>query len=239
MKNQHLRNKVTGSVKYLLPLCLFILLPFSVSAQDEPEYRLDIGGGVGVVSYLGDLNENLLKDLQPMGALIGRLKMNPRMALSLQIGYGKLKGDSKDVKTWYPEMQDVSLSFNNSLIDVSLKYEYNFWPYGTGREYRGAKPLTPYIALGLGGTFVSGNKSTVTANLPLAVGVKYKVGQRLNLALEWAMHFTLSDQLDGVKDPYGIKSSGLFKNTDCYSSLQLSLTYDLWAKCKTCHNDRD
>ena len=45
--------------------------------------------------------------------------------------------------------------------------------------------------------------------------------------------------LDGVKDPYGIKSSGLFKNTDCYSQLRVSLTYDLWAKCKTCHNDRD
>ena len=53
------------------------------------------------------------------------------------------------------------------------------------------------------------------------------------------VHFTLSDMLDGMKDPYGIKSSGLFKNTDCYSMLNLSLTYDLWAKCKVCHNDRD
>jgi hypothetical protein len=53
------------------------------------------------------------------------------------------------------------------------------------------------------------------------------------------MHFTGSDRLDGVSDPYGIKSSGLFKNTDCYSHLRLSVSYDLWAKCKTCHNDRD
>jgi hypothetical protein len=53
------------------------------------------------------------------------------------------------------------------------------------------------------------------------------------------MHFTTSDRLDGVKDPYGIESSGLFKNTDCYSTLQVTLTYDLWAKCKTCNNDRD
>jgi hypothetical protein len=53
------------------------------------------------------------------------------------------------------------------------------------------------------------------------------------------MHFSLSDKLDGVKDPYGIKSSGAFKNTDCYSTLQVSVTYDLWAKCKTCHNDKD
>jgi site-specific recombinase XerD len=44
---------------------------------------------------------------------------------------------------------------------------------------------------------------------------------------------------DGVKDPYGVKSSGLFKNTDCYSVVQVALTYDIWAKCKTCNNDRD
>ena len=52
------------------------------------------------------------------------------------------------------------------------------------------------------------------------------------------MHFSGSDKLDGIKDPYDIKSSGLFKNTDCYTTLQVALTYDIWAKCKTCNNDR-
>ena len=76
-------------------------------------------------------------------------------------------------------------------------------------------------------------------NLPLGAGIKYKLGQRLNLSAEWVVRFTLSDKLDGREDVYGIKSSGLFKNTDCYSVLQVALTYDLWAKCKTCNNDRD
>ena len=51
------------------------------------------------------------------------------------------------------------------------------------------------------------------------------------------MHFALSDGLDGVKDPYGIASSGMFKNTDSYSVLQVSLTYSFAAKCRTFHND--
>jgi hypothetical protein len=51
------------------------------------------------------------------------------------------------------------------------------------------------------------------------------------------MRLTLSDKLDGSKDPYGIKSSGLFKNTDCYSVLQIGLSYDLWKKCKTCNQE--
>ena len=82
-------------------------------------------------------------------------------------------------------------------------------------------------------------KSATGVNMPIDVGVKYKMGDRLNLAAEWAMHITTTDGLDGIKDPYGIESSGLFKNTDCYSHLRVSLTYDLWAKCRTCHNDRD
>ena len=31
----------------------------------------------------------------------------------------------------------------------------------------------------------------------------------------------------------------MFKNTDCYSMLQLTLTYILMPKCRTCHNDDD
>ena len=53
------------------------------------------------------------------------------------------------------------------------------------------------------------------------------------------MHITGSDELDGTRDPYGIKSSGMFKNTDCYGVLGLTLTYDLWQKCPTCNNDKD
>jgi hypothetical protein len=138
--------------------------------------------------------------------------------------------------------------FNTSLVDVSVRYEYNFWPFGTGREYYGAKKLTPFIALGLGASIANAKltqdgiqtkSSSVAGQLPIGLGVKYKMGARLNLAVEWMMHFTAGDKLDGIKDPYGIESSGLFKNTDCYSMLGLTLTYDLWAKCKTCHNDRD
>ena len=95
------------------------------------------------------------------------------------------------------------------------------------------------MAFGVGMTIAKADKTVVGANLPIGVGVKYKIADRLNLAAEWAMHITTSDRLDGTEDPYGIKSSGLFKNTDCYSHLRVSLSYDLWAKCRTCHNDRD
>ena len=129
-------------------------------------------------------------------------------------------------------------TFNSTLMDLSLSFEYNFWPYGTGREYRGAKRLTPFVFLGIGGTYAkTGDESVFTANVPIGVGVKYKLGRRLNLGLEWAAHFSLSDKLDGVADPYGIESSGLFKNTDCYSMLKFTITYSFMPKCKICNKD--
>ena len=213
-----------------------LVAALGLRAQEAPEYRLELGAGAGAVVYLGDFNGSLMRGMQPMGTAVVKYKPNPRMAWSLLVGYGQLKGASKHADTWYPAFADNPTEFKNGLTDVSLRYEYNFWPFGTGREYRGAQPLTPFITFGLGLSFAG---SATGGQMPIGFGVKYKAGDRLNLALEWTMHFTGSDMLDGVEDPYGIKSSGLFKNTDCYGILGLTLTYDLWAKCKTCNNDRD
>ena len=199
---------------------------------------MEIGGGVGFLGYLGDYNNVLTRDLQPMATLLVRRNLNPYMGLRLAASFGKLKGDERDVKTVYPSTGVTPYSFSRTLTDVSLTYEYNFWPYGTGHDYYGAKRLTPFVFLGLGGTYAGGDGSSVfTANVPIGLGLKYKVGQRMNVGVEWAMHFSMSDKLDGRNDPYGITSSGMFKNTDCYSVLQLTLSYSFMPKCTTCNKD--
>lgn len=230
-------------MRKVLTAISIMLTTIAAQAQTDPEYRAEIGAGAAMTAYVGDFNGNITKNMQPMGVLLGRYRFNPRMGLAMNIGYGKLKGTSEGLATWYPGISEdgaATVEFNNSLIDAGLRFEYNFWPYGTGREYRGAKRLVPYIALGLGATYVNGGRNSVfTANVPMGAGIKYKMGNRLNLGVEWAMHFSMNDKLDGVADPYGIKSNGMFKNTDCYSVLRLSVTYDIMAKCKTCNNDRD
>lgn len=217
----------------------FLLIPVSVCAQEDDMYKMEIGAGLGLVSYEGDFNGSITKNAQPAASIMLRRVFNPYMDLRLDVMYGKLKGSSKGVETYYPDYQQTQYDFSNTLVDFSLTYEYNFWPYGTGRDYRGAQRLTPFVFLGIGGTYVkTEEKGVFTGNFPLGVGVKYKLGRRVNLGLEWAMHFSLSDELDGVKDPYRIKSSGLFKNTDCYSALQLTLTYSFMQKCRTCNSDK-
>ena len=218
----------------LLMLCATL----TASAQQDDEYLMEIGGGVGMVSYQGDFNGKITSGMQPAGAIVWRRLLNPYMGFRVTGMMGKLKGDATRVETYYPDETTRAYSFDRSLTDVSVTYEYNFWPYGTGRDYRGAKRLTPFIFGGIGATYVSGGeKKGFTANVPIGLGIKYKLKERLNVGLEWSMHFSLSDELDGMADPYGIKSSGAFKNTDCYSGLMLTLTYSFKSKCRTCNND--
>lgn len=218
----------------LLMLCATL----TASAQQDDEYLMEIGGGVGMVSYQGDFNGKITSGMQPAGAIVWRRLLNPYMGFRVTGMMGKLKGDATRVETYYPDETTRAYSFDRSLTDVSVIYEYNFWPYGTGRDYRGAKRLTPFIFGGIGATYVSGGEKKVfTANVPIGLGIKYKLKERLNVGLEWSMHFSLSDELDGMADPYGIKSSGAFKNTDCYSGLMLTLTYSFKSKCRTCNND--
>lgn len=218
----------------LLMLCATL----TASAQQDDEYLMEIGGGVGMVSYQGDFNGKITSGMQPAGAIVWRRLLNPYMGFRVTGMMGKLKGDATRVETYYPDETTRAYSFDRSLTDISVTYEYNFWPYGTGRDYRGAKRLTPFVFGGIGATYVSGGEKKVfAANVPIGLGIKYKLKERINVGLEWNMHFSLSDELDGIADPYGIKSSGAFKNTDCYSGLMLTLTYSFKSKCRTCNND--
>ena len=229
-------------LRLIASLVLLATMVIPSTAQDDSEYRLEVGVGAGAMGYLGDFNGSLTKDLQPAVSLTGRYVFNPYMALRINVAKGTMKGSSADVETYYPDMADQPYSFNNSLYDASVLYELNFWPYGTGRDYRGAKRLTPFVFAGLGMTYADvktngAKKGKVAFNLPLGVGMKYKIGERVNIGLEWSIHFAQNDELDGVKDPYHIKSSGLFKNTDCYSLLQVTLTYSFSPKCTTCNKE--
>ena len=86
-----------------------------------------------------------------------------------------------------------------------------------------------------------GETSFASPNIPMGVGVKYKLKPRLNVGCEFSMRKTLGDGLEGkemLKDPYGITSSAL-KNKDWYSFLLLSVTWDFGERCRTCNNAKN
>ena len=79
-----MERSVFGKIKALLLAVLF-LSALTATAQDEPEYRIEVGAGAGLMTYVGDFNSSLLKGMQPWGAAIAKYRFNPRTAAALSI----------------------------------------------------------------------------------------------------------------------------------------------------------
>lgn len=211
-------------------LMIALLVPQNMVRAQELEYALELGAMAGGSFYLGDANySGWYKHLGGTIGATARWNINPRMALKFNASYAGISGDINDTDNKFPTIEKAK--FSEPLFDVGCQYELHFWGYGTGTAtYKGHKRWTPYIQLGLGGTYCN---DTFTMNLPIGFGIKYKIKERLNVGFDWTMRFSLSDKLDGIEDPYAIKS-GFLKNKDSYCLTTFYVTYDLCPKLRKC-----
>lgn len=211
---------------------------------------MELGGSVGGCFYLGDANSTPYANTSAMASVIARYVFNPRMVLKANLAYGHIKGDTgndffpADALSQTAEGGAASkIDFTRNIIDLGVQFEFNFWGYGNYRGYDGFSRLTPYMLMGAGVTIAPGGVSTDAGfNIPIGLGLKYKIKKRLNIGFEWSIRFTTTDRLDvsgvngvSLEDPYGISSGG-FKNKDCYSFTMVTLTYDLFPRCINCNN---
>lgn len=219
---------------------LIVCLAGGVRA-DNLEYRYEVGVMAGGSCYYGDANySSLMKNLNLMGGIVGRYNINPRMAVKGSLAVAGISGSTADFDNRFP---GGDVDFTRTVYDLGAQFECHFLAYGDGSGYKRTHRLSPYIFAGAGLTFAPEPADNVfTMNLPVGVGVKYKIAPRINLGCELSFRFTLSDDLDVTKetapilnDPYGIKGKG-FKNKDSYSFLSLSVTYDLSPKYRKCNN---
>lgn len=212
-----------------------ILLSAPRACAQEESYRFDIGAGLGMGGYMGDLNEsNPFGRPGFTGDLAFRYRFDTRWALTTMLGYSALSGNSADLGAALPD--NAEYKFKSSVIDLSERVEVNFFAFGIGETYKKLRRWSPYLAVGVGLAMASCEGSNhIAFTIPMAVGVKYKLRERINLCLEFSMTKAFGDRLDGdIADLYQVKSSFL-KNTDWYSRLALSVSYEFGLRCPTCH----
>lgn len=218
-----------------LILILFLsFIPLKGNAQED--YRFDIGAGVGMTGYLGDANTaNLWGNPGWDFEALFRYIANPRWAFKTNFYAGSLRGDSSQMTNVFPGGE--TYKFSTTFYELGEMVEFNFFSYGMGETYRKLKRISPYIAAGIGMTLWSVDGKTGAAlNIPLGIGVKYKLSERWNIGFEFLMKKTFSDKLDGeaLRDPYGIKSS-FMKNTDWYSTMSITISYEFSKRCAVCN----
>ncbi len=203
-------------------------------AQDET-YKFDLGVQIGMSGYLGDLNNsNIFKHPGFSGGVSWRYLANTRWAIRTTFNVFTLSGNSADLGQPLPG--GAEYSFNSTSYDLGGRFEFNFFPYGIGETYKHLRRISPYAAIGIGVTLSQCDGiSSFAPNIPMAVGVKYKLKERWNIALEFSMTKVFGDKVDGeISDLYKIESSFL-KNTDWYSNISVSISYEFGKRCVTCH----
>ncbi|MDR1436578.1 MAG: DUF6089 family protein, partial [Candidatus Symbiothrix sp.] len=122
--------------------------------------------------------------------------------------------------------------------------EFNFLPYSDKFAYLNTSKISPYILTGGGLMVAPGkNQTFVSLDLPIGIGVKYKLKNRVNIAVEYSVHKLFGDGLDtpdkngfNLDNPYGVKN-GLFKNKDWYNTLFFSITWEFGLRDGRCTTD--
>ncbi|MDL2224132.1 DUF6089 family protein [Bacteroidales bacterium OttesenSCG-928-M06] len=230
------KKRIINKSVFFLILYFF----FCVTAVAQ-EYRYEVGGMAGTSMYMGDANPiSLGKGWNPAGGLIFRNNLNFRWALKADLMMGRITGNTTNTDNVFPYNSEAS--FSRNFFELGGQIEFNFLPYSDKFAYLNTSKVTPYIFTGLGVTFAPGKgRNFFGINLPLGVGVKYKLKNRLNLGLEWAVHKLFSDSFDtpyypdgfGLDNPYKIDSS-IFKNKDWYNTILLSVTWEFGLRDGRC-----
>ena len=213
-----------------------LMAALSPVAMAQEDYRFDMGGGIGTTGYLGDANTaNLMQNPGVDGQILFRYIHTPRWHFKSAFCFGGIRGDSSQMTNVFPDGKQYK--FTSRFYELSEVGEFNFLPYGMGEYYRHLRRFTPYIAAGLGVTLFSNEGGTAFSMvMPIGGGVKYKPSLRWNLGLEFLMKKTFTDKADSpmLSDPYAIES-GFAKNTDWYSTLTFTISYEFSKRCATCN----
>ena len=209
-------------------LALLLIASITVTAQGQRnEYvqKGEFGITLGAAHYFGDLNTRVgLNRPKPAFGAFFRKQFGNYVGVRLSAHYAQLGYSDTYSKNEY--QQTRNLSFNTNIWEIALQGDFNFFKFIPDDPYYA---FTPYITLGVGvftydpyalangekeylrplgteGQLIgyNGRKpySTLALCIPLGVGLKYNISEKINFSIEVAHRFTMTDYLDDVSTTY-------------------------------------
>lgn len=207
--------------------------PMEKNGQDNFFCEFGLSGGCGFV--LGDVNETLFKNVQPVGGASFKYKFNGHWEIKVQ-GEGGLLGIADDdfTETDYRKNGTETFYGKKSVVFGGMQVlgEFNFFNFGVQKwaEYR--KWFSPTLVAGLGFIGFNGN---FAVTVPMGIGMKFKLSNRINMGLYWMVTKAFTDKLDYVDDPIGL-NKGFWNNRDWYSTAQMYISVNFVKECAPCRN---
>lgn len=221
-------NRMGIHVKPWIPIFIFLLIGTASLAQ-----KRELGGGIGVLSYTGDLSRNALTNpIKPGVNVFYRFNMRDHLSIRVSFLAGGLAGtDSKPIDAFSVARAS---SFNIFLSEFSTGLEYYFLDF---RSKRSGINWSPYFVGGIGifGMLGHQNKTATYSNvqlaIPLGVGFRYRTSPRWSFALEAGVRATLFDYIDNISEGNLFNKDYQYGNpfdNDKYYFASLSVSYTFY-----------
>ena len=229
----------------LLRLLTFSILAFNIfpifaqEESDKNDYKAEIGIIGGASYYIGDASSTYFNYQNIKSALGGffRYRIDNRIAVKGELISTDIAGSG----------------IENQVFAGDIVGEYNFFDLEQDPYKRLSKIYSPYILLGIGlmnydfinstghTSLIFGN--TTNPSLVFGLGMKLKLGNRLNLNLQWSNRMLLADDLEGdskYNNTNNLNGLNIFNN-DFVSGLTIGISFDIWKKecnCMNLHQDK-
>jgi len=185
---------------------LFLIFSFSSSTAQEIDHRMEYGVMGGMMNYTGDLTSGTNINFRGpgFGAFYRHNYPNNIVVLRFNVLAGEVSGSEESLDI--PLAGHQQREFSSLITEMSGIVEYNFFDFRSMKpgEYY---PVCPYLFGGLGFGTVIGGDHPAFVSIPLGAGVKFQVGDHLNLGVEVGARKSLTDLIDGVENADDFNSS--------------------------------
>lgn len=214
------------------PFLLFFLLTFfSMHAQIH-----ELGVFAGGSNTIGDVGATTyISPNEPAFGILYKWNKSPRH--SYRFSYTQSKISANDLDSKEPGRNQRGYHFKNSIKEVSLGLEFNFFDFNL---HNLKTKVTPYVYSGISyfrydelyvtppktDREIQKDSKSSSFAIPMTLGIKSNLSSRIIIGLEVGARYTFTDNLDGSypKDKNSIKF-GNINNNDWYVFSGITLTY--------------
>lgn len=209
---------------------LLFLFPFMATNAQIHEIGIFVGGS----NYIGDVGlTNYVSPNEPAFGLLYKWNKSPRHSYRFSFTQSKITANDLDSKE--PGRNQRGYRFENSIKEVSLGLEFNFFDFNLHDSKR---KISPYVYSGI--SFFRHDELYVFAGetlkdsgagsfaIPITLGIKSNVSPHIVLGLEVGARYTLMDNLDGSNpknESLKMLQFGNINNNDWYVFSGLTVTY--------------
>jgi len=202
--------------------------------------QAEIGLYGGASYYMGDVNTSkLFYSPSPVYGIMYRYNKNKRYAFRISAVRTTLKGNDADfTKNGYQVFRNHS--FQTELNEFSMQWEINFLPYLIGNMSEDF--ITAFVSSGANLMIAPMETPDFKEmiSIPLTLGVKANMSDRLSVGAEWTYRKCFSDYLDQLNNSeinsyIKIYQKSYTTSKDWYSFAAVFLLFRLSKDSYRCH----